>query len=540
MQLGSAGSTEARTEQALLESEERFRNMADHAPVLIWVCGPDNLCTFFNKRWLDFVGRRLEAEMRAGWTSSVHPDDLDDVLATYSSAFEKRQSYQIEHRMCRADGEYRWVSASGVPRFSESGGFSGYIGSCIDITDLKRTQEQVLRAQKLENLGVLAGGIAHDFNNLLGSILIDSDAIRSCLSPGSPGQEEAERIARVATRAAEIVRQLMGYARKEAATFAAVDLGQLIIEISELIKVSIGKNAILDVRIAEDLPRVRAKTTQIQQLVMNLLTNASEAIGAAEGAITIIASRANIPNTVAGGASAHEGAYVRLDVHDTGCGMSNDIKDRMFEPFFTTKSGGRGLGLASVQGIVRNHGGAINVVSSPGEGTCFSVFLPVAAREAQPIHQERSLETYPHSCVAGSVLVVEDEDHLRAAVSKMLRNSGLSVIEADDGQTAIGLFLPRVERIAVVLLDMTLPGLPAREVITKLRQMRPDVKIILTTAYSQAEVINAIGELTVSAFIRKPYNPTDLLNLIRKVSAADGNPTIHRVDFEEITKSAKG
>ena len=170
--------TERRENEALLqESEKRFRNMADAAPVMIWVSGPDKLCTFFNQGWLTFTGSTMDEAVGNGWTTKVHPDDRDRCLASYSSAFDARRSFQKECRLRRADGEYRWVLTTGAPRFESDGAFAGYVGSCTDITDVKRAQEEALARQKLESLGVLAGGIAHDFNNLLGSILANSELV---------------------------------------------------------------------------------------------------------------------------------------------------------------------------------------------------------------------------------------------------------------------------------------------------------------------------------------------------------------------------
>ena len=509
-----------RAQDELRESNDRFRNMADNAPVMIWVSGEDKLCTFCNKRWLDFVGRTLEQELGTGWLDGVHPDDLDRCKATYSSAFDERHSFQMEYRMRRADGEYRWLLDSGVPRFTEGGGFAGYIGSCIDITDIKGTQEQIFHAQKLESLGVLAGGIAHDFNNLLGTILIDVESILLDLGAGSPGQAEATRIKRVAFRAAEIVRELMTYAGKEAAAVEPVEVGRLISEMLELLKVSITKNATLRPFLASNLPAIRGNASQLRQIVMNLLTNASEALEEREGVITITTSQAHIPGDRLpnGAADLPDGDYIRLEVSDTGSGMTKETQARIFEPFFTTKFAGRGLGLAAVQGIIRGHGGTISLVSAPGDGTCFTVLLPCIP-EADPQSPNIGTITSKHAdaTVTGKVLVVDDEDSLRHSISKMLRRKGFSVLEAGEGSAAINLFEDQGHEIDAVLLDMTLPGMSGRDILLKLRQRRPDVKVILTTAYSQEIAMTAAGEQSASAFIRKPYKIDDLVKVLAKV-----------------------
>jgi PAS domain S-box-containing protein len=275
-----------RAEAARREGEERFRDMADTAPVMIWVSGPDKLCIFFNKPWLDFTGSTMDQAVGNGWIERVHPEDRDRCYTNYSSAFEAHRTFQAECRVRRRDGEYRWMLATGAPRFESSGAFVGYVGSCTDITDVKRAQQEALARQKLESLGVLAGGIAHDFNNLLGSIVANSELVLSELPGGSPAYEGVESIRNVACHAAEIVGQMMAYAGQESTVFEPVDLSGLLHEMLEFLKVSISKRTTLNVSLLEKLPTVRANAAQLRQVVLNLITNASEALGDQEGIIS--------------------------------------------------------------------------------------------------------------------------------------------------------------------------------------------------------------------------------------------------------------
>ena len=284
-----------RADAARREGEERFRNLADTAPLMIWVAGPDKGCTFVNRGWLSFTGRTLEQELGNGWTAGIHPDDLEYCFNTYASAFDERRAFQLEHRLRRADGEYRWVLGSGVPRFGPDGEFTGYIGNCTDITDLKRSQEEDVARQKLESVGRLAGGIAHDFNNLLGGVLAQADLALSELADGSPPDEPLNRIRTVAIRGAGIVRQLMIYAGHEDAVSEPVDLSSLIGEMMELLNVVVSKHAVLKTELGSGLPAVQANPAQLRQLVMNLVTNASEAIGERDGVITIRTARRQWP-----------------------------------------------------------------------------------------------------------------------------------------------------------------------------------------------------------------------------------------------------
>ena len=366
-------------EERLRHSEERFRRVADSAPVIIWVCGPDKLCTFVNKGWLNFTGRTMEDELGYGWTERIHPEDFEASVAAFTSSFDTRRRYQIEYRARRADGAYRWILDCGDPLLGPGGEFQGYIGSCVDITDLKLAQEAVLSRQKLESVGLLAAGIAHDFGNLMAGVISCADLALSEVADGSAASEEVQKIQAIAGRASEIVRQLLVYSGQETASHETLLFSRLIEEMAELLKVSIPKRVTLKVSCEKDLPSIFGSASQIRQVVMNLIINATEAIGEHNGTITVTASRVTGGKELAPGSAMElsAGDYVRLEVSDTGCGMSEQQRMRVFDPFFTTKSTGRGLGLAVVQGIVCGHNGAISVSSVPGEGTTFQVFLPV-------------------------------------------------------------------------------------------------------------------------------------------------------------------
>ena len=381
-----------RAEAALHESEERFGHMADTAPVMIWVSGPDKLCTFFNKVWLDFTGRSMDQELGNGWTAGVYPDDLDRCLDTYSTAFYARHNFQMEYRVRRRDGEYRWVLDDGVPRFAPDGAFAGYIGSCIDITENKRTQEAAFARQKLESLGVLTGGIAHDFGNILSGIIAHAELLREDLGADSPAAKEVQSIIDISLRGSEIVHELMIYTGNDKSNLELLDISVLVQEMIELLKISISKHATLETHFGKRLPAVLASATHIRQIAMNLIINAAEAIAEKPGKIDITTSHVtgeqaalfhSLPNLP-------EGGYVRLEVSDTGNGMTPEVQARIFDPFFTTKPRGRGLGLAVIQAIVRRYHGVIDVKSEPGQGTRFQVMLPCAG---QRVTQARSAQT---------------------------------------------------------------------------------------------------------------------------------------------------
>jgi PAS domain S-box-containing protein len=495
-----------RAEVELRESEERFRLMADTAPMMLWMSGADKLCTFFNKGWLDYTGRALEQELGDGWAQNVHPDDLGRCIRTYNEAFDARRKFKMEYRLRRANGEYGWILDIGMPRFEKTGAFAGYVGSCLDITEIKEQHEHMLAAQRLESLGVIASGISHDFNNLLGCILLEAAAAESELDPESPVRDGLQRIEAISARASEIVRQIMAYAGGEQLEIELVDISHVVRDMLRLLEVCMPKAVDLELSFPDDLPRVSGNAAQLRQVVMNLVLNAAEAFGDRSGTIRIVARRDTL-------ASAG-GEYVCLEISDNGPGMTDAVRNRIFDPFFTTKIEGRGLGLAAVQRIVRSHRGAINVASTPGVGTRFEVLLPaggveLSARPAGPGLPE-AVET-----PSVSILIVEDEEALRLSVSKMLRRRGFSVLEAADGDSAIHLIRARGADLAVVLLDLTLPGKSSLEVLQELQRMRPDVKVILTSAYGRDGVSGGIRTLRHDSFIRKPYQVRDLVSVLR-------------------------
>jgi two-component system, cell cycle sensor histidine kinase and response regulator CckA len=410
--------------------------------------------------------------------------------------------------LLRADRAYRWVLDTGVPRFSPDGVFEGYIGSGIDITELKRSQEEALARQKLESLGVMAGGIAHDFNNLLGGIIAESELLTEELEDNPAARLGAKRIGDVAMRASEIVRQLMVYSGRDSAEFEQVDLAGLMREMLQLMRVSISKNADLNVDLPERLPMIRANAAQIRQVVMNLITNASEALGGKEGAVSIALKQVHISD---------EPGYLRLEISDTGCGMTEEVRAGIFDPFFTTKGAGRGLGLASVQGIIRSHGGAISVASAPKQGSRFEIVLPCSAQVEGPAHDDGTSHSGDAEIgFTGTLLLIDDEEALLFAVAKMLRKKGFSVLEAHDGKEGIDLFRAQGANVKAVLLDITLPGMSSHEVLEELRRIDPEVNVILSSAYGLDKASAALREAQRLPYVRKPYQHRTLVDLFRK------------------------
>jgi two-component system cell cycle sensor histidine kinase/response regulator CckA len=517
-----------RVEQALRESESRFRNMADTAPVMIWVSGPDKLATFFNKGWLDFTGVSLERQLENGWTANVHPDEEARAQETYSSAFDNRRNYRMEHRLRRADGEYRWVLDNGVPRFEPDGAFVGYISSSFDITDLKNAQESTLARQKLESLGVLAEGIAHDFNNLLGSIHAQAELAELEQTQIAFPEKEIHSIKMVAQRGSEIVRQLMIYAGNEKSNFEPLDLSTIVEEMLELLKIAISKCAVLEADLEADLPAILGNGPEIRQVVMNLVLNASDAIGGKSGVITVRTSLVSTSRELAlrPGTSLPKGDYIRLEVSDTGSGIPKEAQARVFDPFVTTKFKGRGLGLAVVQGVVRAHQGGIALHSILGKGTTFQIYLPCAAQPYRTPRRAAPQAVAKRSPVPRrTVLVVEGEDSLRISISRALRREGFSVIEAADGSSAVNLFRNHKNEIEAVLLDLITPGASSSSFVTEASAIRPGIKIIFMSAQGAKKALPSLQAEQIGGFLRKPFPLRDMVKLVRETLSSSAAPS---------------
>jgi PAS domain S-box-containing protein len=519
-----------RVQRVLQESEERFRNMADTTAALISVFGPDQRCTFLNRAWLTFTGREMEQELGAGWMECVHPDDRDRVSRACSSALDTLVPFKLEYRLRRADGEYRTLLCTGAPRFHKDNVFAGYIESCVDITDLKQAQERILAGQKLELMGTLANGVAHDFNNLLGGILASAELALTELGEDSHCAEELLQIQAAADLGARIVRELMIFGGKDTPAFGPLDCALLIREMSQVLKVSLSKSTILKTELAGGLGMVCGNPAQLQQLIMNLVVNAAQAIGDREGEICVRATMLTAEQRLAFGPATslphHE--YVQLEVADTGPGISDEVKARIFDPFFTTKLAGRGLGLAVAQAVVRAHDGIVRVVSVPGRGTTFQVLLPCLPKRTASDEGAEDESSTAWGAAAEqpleprTVLIIEDEKVLRLSVATMLRRRGFTVIEAADGNTGVDLFVADRQRIDSVLLDVTLPGKTGQMVLEEIQRIEPEVKVIVTSAYGEEHVQKLLHGLRVSGYLQKPYRLAQVENVLQSCFSETG------------------
>jgi two-component system cell cycle sensor histidine kinase/response regulator CckA len=429
------------------------------------------------------------------------------------------------------DGRLVPISCSVAPIKSDAT-VAGAVMVVRDLTQQKlaeatqrENEEALQQAQKLESIGVLAGGIAHDFNNLLTGIMGNAGLARRAIVAGRTEQAASllGDVLAASERAADLTRQLLAYAGKGRFVILPVDLCKLVSDVSTLIRASISKKITLVLDLAEDCPLVEADRAQLQQLVMNLVINGAEAIGDEPGTLTVrvrtehFTERRERPR--AEGFPITTGDYIRLDVTDTGAGMDAETRARIFEPFFTTKFLGRGLGLSAALGIVRGHRGAITVRSEPGRGTTFMVLLP-AYRESRRVDRpspfagvERQLQG------AGTILVADDEEGVRALVANVLEEAGYTVELAVDGADAIERLRRLGDSVLLVLLDLTMPRLGGEETAAELRQIHPAIPIVAMSGYGDIEVLQRFSDAGVDDFLPKPFTPDQLAAKVRAILA---------------------
>jgi nitrogen-specific signal transduction histidine kinase len=398
----------------------------------------------------------------------------------------------------------------------------------MDITERKQAEEALARAQKTESLGVMAGGVAHDFNNLLVAMLGQTSLALAKLPPESAAREPIEKAVRAAHRAADLTRQLLAYSGRGHFSVQPLRLNALIGENLGLLEVAIPKHVRLDAELADSLPMIRADAGQMQQVLMNLIINAAEAIGTRPGAVTIRTSVGDVTPTDRhtwhqAGEPLPAGPYVVLQVSDDGCGMDAETLARIFDPFFSTKFTGRGLGLAAVLGIVSGHHGGLRVESTPGAGTTFQLAFPVPTPDqAGPVP---ALPAPPAGVPAGRtsalILLIDDEEPVREAVTDILDLQGVRVLAAADGQAGLALYREHRAAIRLVLLDLSMPGMSGEETFRQLRALDPEVRIILSSGYDKSEVSARFAGQAPTGFVQKPYSVDDLTAAMRQHLEAD-------------------
>lgn len=513
-------------EEELRASEGKLRVIFDVIQAGIVLVAPDGVITYANQRMAEMLGCTLVELVGSAYLSHVHPDDRSVSEGRMNQLIRREKDFVTEERhFLRADGSDFRGYVSGRLQTTPEGEAICFVGTIADVSELKAEEEkrrkleqQMLHVQKLESLGVLAGGIAHDFNNILLSITGNASLALKRVSSGSPAEHHLRQIESAADKAADLARQMLAYSGKGRFVVEPVDLNQLVEEMTSMLEVSISKKAILRYHLTRPLPAIEADPTQIRQIVMNLTINASEAIGEKSGVISVFTGcmacdRKYLAETWLD-KDLVEGLYVFLEVADTGCGMDRETIERIFEPFFTTKFTGRGLGMAAILGIVRGHKGAIKVYSEPGKGSTFKVLIPAGTRPPEIYNVSPEQDSWQG---AGTILLVDDEETIRAIGSDMLRELGFDVVCAEDGEKALEIFRHKRDEISLVLLDLTMPHMSGDETFRELRRIDAQVRVVMSSGFSEQEVTQKFLGKGLSDFIQKPYTLQSLKEKLRRI-----------------------
>jgi PAS domain S-box-containing protein len=483
-------------EEQLRQSEERYRSLVSATSAFVWTSDAEGTFSWPQPAWEAYTGQTWDEYQGDGWIEAVHPDDRERVKAAWSAAVKSRSLYQVEWRAWNAAmGQWRHCSTRGVPVLGTDGEVREWIGAVTDAHERKLLEAQLQHEARMKSLGVLAGGVAHDFNNLLVGIL--GNASLAMDAAGPKAAPLLEQVIKAGEQAAHLTRQMLAYAGKGQFVLEAVDVSREVRKVVSLLHSALPPFARLDLQLAEALPAVRADRGQIQQIAMNLIINAGEALPPSGGRIRITTERRS--------------GMVALIVEDEGSGMKADLKERIFEPFFTTKSAGRGLGLAAVRGIVDAHGGRIELESSPESGTIFRVLLPgVPAVTPEPTPEPSNVP----APAEGTVLVVDDEPVVVALAKRTFAVAGLRGLYAESGREGIRLYREHASEIDAVVLDVLMPDVGGLEVLRALREIRPDVQVILSSGNPKAEIQRYFGEHAPSGFLPKPYRSAALVEAI--------------------------
>jgi PAS domain S-box-containing protein len=507
----------------LRESEARLQGFIRHASAAIAFRGPDGRYLLINPRMEILLGRPSQ-EILGRTNEDLFPSEVcARVREREERVLRIGEESMQEEEWNLLDGSKRHLLVHKFPLADATGQSWGVGVICTDITERKQADLALLQSQKLESLGVLAGGIAHDFNNLLGAMQGNAELAMMEATPAE-AKPYLDTLTGLISKGADLLRQLLAYAGKGAFTVRTLDLNQVIKELTQLLSTTISKKATIRLKLyPQELP-LEADPSQLQQVIMNLVLNASEALEDQTGTITLRTRREQLSQgTIKAtyeGQGLEPGAYVSLEVSDDGAGMTPEVAKKIFDPFFTTRFTGRGLGLAAIHGIVRSHRGGILVYTEPGLGSTFKVLLPAASGSPEPVAPD-PLRHRPLGGPreGGTILVVDDEDPMRSVVVTALNMVGYEALEARNGREALLVFQTHHDRIQVILMDLTMPIMDGGEACRELRRRGATVPVILSSGFDEAEALRRFEGLGLAGFIQKPFSLAALVDLVRKVLA---------------------
>lgn len=516
--------------QELRASEERYKNLFATIPEAIVIADREGCIVQANEVADRALGRKGRELVGLTLKELVKGDRIPSLVKALGAVWTDGEG-EFETQLISGRGEVRDFEVSA--RTVEFQGSRSLLLIARDVSgrrameeERKKLQVQIQHAQKLESLGVMAGGIAHDFNNLLVGILGNASLVLMDLEEDHPAREFVQQIDVASRRAAELTAQILTYSGKSKANFEKVELAELVQEMNQLIEPAVSKKANLRLDLLEGVPEIRADPSQIRQVVMNLILNASDSLEGEEGSVEVRVRSMQVSRDLLRrgfvGRDLPAGLYVVLEVSDTGCGMDSETLSRIFDPFFTTKFTGRGLGLASSLGIVRSHHGAILVESRKGKGTTFQLLFPALEETEREKEKEDEVDALPSppptAGQRGTVLIVDDEAAVRRLAASSLERAGFDVMLAEDGKEGVGVYLENAEAIDAVLLDLTMPGMDGREVLNEIRRVSDQIPVVLSSGFSEDQALQGLVDSSHTTFLRKPYAPCSLQEMMTRLT----------------------
>jgi PAS domain S-box-containing protein len=505
-----------RAARALQESDERLGQLAQSIQGVFFMWDAETLeLLYVSPAYESIWGRSLRSlyEKNDSWQDIIHPDDRERVGAWVNA--RSKAALNMEYRIVRDDGSVRWIWSRAYPIYNEQGVLYRVGGIAEDITDRKQAELAMLQSQKLESVGRLAGGLAHEFNNLLVTILGQTSLAKEKLPPKGAAIAYLNRALSAGERGADLMRQLLAYSGRGQFEVKSLHLNNLIQDNQHLYKLAIRKNMQLEFDFASNLPPIRGDAGQIQQAVMNLVLNAADAIGDEPGVVTITTGMHSVKGDETElwqytGIRLQPGDYVMLEVRDDGMGIPQEALPRLFEPFFSTKSKRPGLGLAAVLGIVSSLKGGLQVNSELQKGSTFRLLFPVDASDAAQASDSA------HLLRRDMILVIDDDQDVCDTVSVILTSAGLRVIYALEGNAGIQLYQKHAVEIGLVLLDWSMPGLSGEVTFHELRAINPNLRVILSSGYTESEATRRLLGKGLTGFVQKPYQAEQLVAEIRR------------------------